>query len=295
MKRVFITGGTGFFGKSILSSGLFDDMELTLLSRDPEKFRRSFPVADSVHFVRGDIRDFVFPETHFDWIIHGAAEAKPDIPDDQVRSTILDGTKRVLSFARVCNAERLLFISSGAVYGVQDPMLYGIPETHPLSPVTEYGRSKAEAESLCLASGTGTVIARCFAFIGKYLPREHTHFAAGCFLHDVLSDQPVTIRGDGRDYRSYMDAQDLVSALKTLLEKGLPGEICNVGSCHAVSILELAQTILRISGKDLPVRILTTPREGPPPRYVPDTKKLSEKFTPAITLEESIRRILEGK
>lgn len=106
-----------------------------------------------------------------------------------MRSIIVDGTKRVLDFCRSRKVPRLLLTSSGAVYGPQEPECERMAETHPCRPVTAYGQGKLEAERLCLDSGVETVIARCFAFVGPYLPLG-IHFAAGNFLRDALENPP---------------------------------------------------------------------------------------------------------
>ena len=295
-RRVFLTGGTGFFGKSILDmvkKGALPAMELLVLSRDPEKFLKEneeFSGLPGVRFVKGDVRDFSFPAGHFDCILHAAAPALTGLPPGVSRSIILEGTARVLDFARICGAEKLLFVSSGAVYGRFPSGCLRIPETAPCAPVTEYGIAKLEAEKMCLDSPLSTVIARCFAFAGPRLNLD-IHFAFGNFLRDALAGREIEIRGDGTPYRSYLYADDLVEWLFTLLVRGTPGMICNVGSPEEIRISELAR---RIAGAFTPapeVRILGRPLPGAPPeRYVPDVTLAERKLglKPRIGLAEAI-------
>ena len=142
-----------------------------------------------------------------------------------MRSIILEGTKRALEYSAFCGAGRFLFISSGAVYGVQPSEVEHLTEEFPCQPVTEYGKAKLEAEKLCAQSGQNVVIARCFSFIGRYLPRD-LHYAAGNFLGACEQNRPILIRGDGRTVRSYMEADDLVESLFTL-----GGSHFDSGSC----------------------------------------------------------------
>ena len=245
-KRIFVTGGTGFFGKSLLDlmkKGFGAESCLTILSRDGDGFLKKYPeYADlkNVTYVQGDVRDFSFPAGRFDIISHGAASAVTTLPPGEMRSVILEGTKRVLQFARNCQAEKLLFVSSGAVYGPQPPWCENIREDFPCSPVTEYGIAKLEAEKMCLSSGIDTVIARCFAFIGPRLNLD-IHFAAGNFLRDCLKGEKIIIKGDGTAFRSYLYADDLVEWLFTIIARGRSGGVYNVGSPEAVSIRELAE------------------------------------------------------
>lgn len=296
-KRIFLTGGTGFFGKSILhrlKSGWLPTTEFTVLSRDPERFLSSCPeFADTarVHFLRGDVRDFRFPERSYDYVIHAATPAVTDLPPGETRSVILEGTARVLEFAQNREVKKLLFTSSGAVYGIQPPDIVQVPETHPCKPVTEYGIAKLEAESLCQKSGIPATIARCFAFTGPYLNRN-IHFAIGNFIRDALSGKPILIKGDGTPLRSYLYANDLVEWLFFLLGTSTPDEIYNVGSPDAVSIAELAHLVKAALNSDSSIIVCHKADSGTPPaRYVPSVdraQRLGLKIK--VPLREAIRR-----
>lgn len=297
-KRIFLTGGTGFFGKSILDClkrGFLPETEFVVLSRDPERFLRDFPeyrTLSHVRYVSGDVRDFVFPAERFDFVIHAATPAVTDLPPGEMRSIILEGTARVLAFARHCGAERLLFTSSGAVYGPQPEDCTNIPETLPCRPESEYGIAKLEAEKLCIASGIPTLIARCFAFIGPRLNRN-IHFAAGNFIQNGLDGVKITIKGDGTPYRSYLYADDLVDWLFALLERGTPGEAVNIGSPDGITIADLARETASHFDPPPEIEILGKPHPGQKTiRYVPDTalamKKLGVRVT--IPLAEAIEK-----
>lgn len=293
---VFLTGGTGFFGKSILSMlkrGFGRGLSFTILSRDPEAFlvrNPEFRGLGQVEFIAGDVRDFPFPDRSFDFVLHAAAPARA-MPPGVERDIILTGTRRVLDFAKWCHAGRLLFVSSGAVYGPQPPELEQIPEDFPCHPVTEYGIAKFEAERMCLESGIETVIARCFAFTGPYLKRD-IHFAIGNFIRDCLANHDIEIKGDGTPYRSYLYADDLVEWLFRTLFEGRAGHAYNIGSDRAVSIRELAETVRDVlhSRSEIVVRGIPVPGK-PAVRYVPDVSKITDELEVKrrFELEEAIR------
>ena len=298
-KKIFLTGGTGFFGKSILAAlknGILPHTEFVILSRAPEKFAKQYPELtglSNVRFHTGDVRNFVFPEEPFDMIFHAATPAVTTLPPGEMRSIILDGTRRVLNFAQKCGAEKLLLTSSGAVYGPQPPDVENIPEDHPCKPVTEYGIAKLEAEKMCVQSGIYTLIARCFAFCGPYLPLD-IHFAIGNFIRDGLLGKPIAIQGDGRPYRSYMAAEDLVHWLFTILAKGEHARPYNVGSPESISIAELARTVAAQFSPAPQVTIALPPGEGAAPRYVPDTTRAQSELelTFQTGLDECIRQVI---
>ncbi len=270
-----------------------------MLSRDPERFFSAFPEfvrLPQVQWVTGDVRDFHFPEA-CEAILHGAAPVDPTLErerPEELRSIILDGTKRVLEFARQSESARMLLVSSGAVYGPQDPECERMPEDYPCRPVTVYGKSKLEAEQLCLDSGIHVAIARCFAFTGLYLPLDG-HLAVGNFLRDALLRRPIEVQGDGRPVRSYLDANDLARWLWILLDHGAAGRVYNVGSEETVSIAELAHICALLCSPALPVRILGRPDAGPAPRYVPDISRIRRELAaiPAVNLGLSLRRVFE--
>jgi dTDP-glucose 4,6-dehydratase len=295
-RKLFITGGTGFFGKSILDvllkagalPGLNDEYSLTILSRNPDVFLKTNPrynTLPAISFIQGDIRDFIFPKGNFDLIIHAATEASATLEREQPQemySVCVDGTRRMLDFARQCGCHRFLLTSSGGVYGPQPTDLLNISETFPCSPVTAYGKGKLAAEQESMEWGTrhgvDVLIARCFAFVGPHLPLN-THFAIGNFIRDCLNNSPIIINGDGTPLRSYLYADDLVNWLFTILLHGRHARPYNVGSEHAISILELAQMVRSCAGATSDIVIGQEPTPGmKPTRYVPCAQRAFEEL-----------------
>ena len=125
-KRIFITGGTGFFGKSMLDYRIrypewdWAQAEWVILSRSPERFVAEHPKLAKqagVSFVSGDVRDFAFPQAPFDAIIHAATSAVTTLSDAEMTSVIVEGARHVVDFAKFAGCKTILFTSSGAVYG----------------------------------------------------------------------------------------------------------------------------------------------------------------------------------
>jgi len=256
-QSIFMTGGTGFVGKWLLAT-LLDanerldlDCRITVLSRDPGVFLRSWPsLAGRLNWVEGDVRNFPIDKQHFDVIVHAATDVVSQGSPLDVFSTCLDGTRRVLELARQCEASRLLLVSSGAIYGPLPVGMTHVPETHlggpdPLLPSSAYGEGKRVSEWLCSNASTEGLevkIARVFALVGPHLPLDK-HFAIGNFLRSAMAGEQIVIQGDGTAYRSYLYTADMAAWLWAVLIKGQTGRAYNVGAEGSISIYELAERI----------------------------------------------------
>jgi nucleoside-diphosphate-sugar epimerase len=154
------------------------------------------------------------------------------------------------------------------------------------------------AELLCTIYskkyGINISIARCFAFVGPYLPID-MHYAIGNFIRDGLEGGPITVKGDGMPYRSYLYAADLIIWLWTIFLKGVSCRPYNVGSEDEITIAELANTVAHCFPTNIEVRIAEIPKvDKDPERYVPSTKRAREEcgVRQIIGLKEGIRRTL---
>ena len=312
-EHIFITGGTGFFGCWLLESFLFAndklklDAKITVLTRDKEAFEKKAPhiaMHAAVALHTGDMTDFVFPTGGFSHIIHAASEVKDKtvIDDDQVAQIILNGTRRVLDFALQSKTSNFLLTSSGAVYGSGVANLNNIPEdyllTQPDAPVLRdgYGNGKFLAENLCIEYANkfdvSVKIARCFAFIGPYLPLDK-NFAVGNFILNGLKREAIHIKSDGTACRSYLYGADLVIWLWTILFRGQSCRPYNVGSDQAISIGELANIIANSFTPKLPIVIDKKPEYGKTAeKYIPSVQRIKQELGLGqhIDLLESIAR-----
>jgi len=259
--RVFLTGGTGFFGTWLTESFAHANERLGLgaalviLSRDPDAAISRVPrlaQLPGVSFHRGDVRQFALPEGGFTHVINAAAESSQQGHVGNHRhmfDTIVDGTRRTLELARHAGARNYLLVSSGAVYGSQPPELSHVPEDFAGAPPlgvasSGYGEGKRAAEVLsAIEAERGALsvrVARCFAFVGPHLPLD-IHFAIGNFIRDAMRGGPIRIRGDGTAVRSYLYTADLAAWLWTLALGERAAGAYNVGSENALTILETAQ------------------------------------------------------
>jgi dTDP-glucose 4,6-dehydratase len=306
-KRIFLTGGTGFFGTWLLESFLWANRELGLgaeivvLTRDPAAFHARAPrlCADpALTPWVGNQVDFTFPDGPFEAVVHAAVEY--GAPLETFERNLL-GMKRVLDFTRVSGARRFLLTSSGAVYGPQPVGLEALPEDHPGSPDladprSAYGLAKRASEHLghlhAQAHGFSFTVARGFAFLGPHLPLNQGS-AIGNFIGDALAGGPILINGDGTPLRSYLYAADLAVWLWTILLRGGPGRVYNVGGDRAHSIADAAARVREVLASGAEVRIAQRPEPGrAPSRYLPEVSRARAELGLEvwIPLDEAIRR-----
>jgi nucleoside-diphosphate-sugar epimerase len=303
--RLFVTGGTGFVGSWLLETFLWAcerlalDAEMAVLCRNYAPFLHKAPhlaTHPRLRFVEDDVRTFEFPEGEFSHIVHAAADSTLKLTPENselIRGTIVRGTERALEFADQCDAAKFLFVSSGAVYGAQPPGVLRLEENHSCKPDTDYAKGKRDAEAMCKqARSLEAKIARCFAFVGPYLPLD-AHFAAGNFVGDVLRGGPINVTGGGMARRSYLYAADLAIWLWTILFKGVAGRAYNVGSENDLSIHDLALVAAQTADPHIEVRLTQNAQLGKAAhRYVPSTvrARLELGLEDAFSIEEALTR-----
>lgn len=304
--RIYITGGTGFFGCWLLESFCHANSKLSLgaeavvLTRNARAFLEKMPhlaARKDLKWVEGDVRTFAFPQGAFSHVIHAGTTSSAPVAPLEMWDTIVNGTRRVLEFTAQSGAKKLLFTSSGAVYGRQPEGMKAIPEDYsgapnPNDPNAAYGEGKRAAELLCAlfngVHGIETKIARCFAFAGPHLPLD-AHFAVGNFIRDAMAGGPVVVK-NGAPYRSYLYAADLAIWLWTILFKGEPARPYNVGSDAAMSISALAGTVAQLFGVELEEKTKHPQSTGG--SYVPCIRRAQKELelNVHIAIEEAIQR-----
>lgn len=319
-QHIFITGGTGFLGGWLVESLAYAREALQLETKitvlvQPGSNPFHYGLLPGVRLVEGDINCLTWSDLNdrlrtlgvtadFDAVVHGAVLVsdgdKPASPLS-VWESVVTGSRNVLDVARSSGSERVLLLSSGAVYGSTASGARKLAEnclTGPdaLDPDMAYAEGKRAMESLAgiylREYGLNTVLARCFSFIGPRLPID-SHLAAAQFTRDALAGGPIRVRGDGTPVRGYLYAADMAAWLWTILAKGRPGVAYNVGSESECSIMELATQIGRSA--DVPVEIVgSASRIGIGDYYVPDTSlaRGDLELVERVPLDEAIERTL---
>lgn len=289
MSHLLILGGSGFFGKSILKAyrlGILDQFDidkLSIVARNATNLRLSHPflLDSSINLINSDISTCKdMPRA--DIVIHAAAStnaSKYDVMPDMERDNIVLGVENFCKIARkLYRDSQILYVSSGAVYGSYPSTIEFISEEYTTGinlegPKKVYSFSKRYGEKKIIElgrDGLNVSIARCFAFLGEYLPLDQ-HFAIGNFISDGLNGRSIEVKATSSVYRSYMHESDLVIWLmKIALAANHHSPIYNVGSDEAISIQDLGLKISQYFGVQAIIPPLISENIN---RYVPSIKK----------------------
>jgi nucleoside-diphosphate-sugar epimerase len=292
-RHVFITGGTGLLGKSLLdyiseSATIHgDNFRVTVMSRSPDDFLCKWPKYRNSRWLnvkQGDLKTFPPPDRSVTDFVHAAGETHSGMDKMLWTEQIIGGTASALDWAESAGARRFLLTSSGAVYGPQPPTIDRLIETYNGAPAptdisSVYGQAKRVAEQLCTIFGASrslqTVIARCFSIACPYIPLEGP-YAIGNFIRDALTKDVIRVRGDGTSIRTYLFGRDVAHWLTTLLVSGSNGEAYNVGSDQAINMASLAGLVASVVSPGKPVVIENAIGDTDASRsiYVPDIAKV---------------------
>ncbi len=284
-KNVLITGGAGFIGSHLTEEYLSNNAGRVIVYDDfsTGNLENLNHIKDErLKIVRGSILDPVklneiIEREKIEIIDHLAAELEvySGIKDSErdARINIL-GTLNVLNAALKNNVKRVLFASSGAVYG--EAKYLPIDEGHPLEPHWPYGVSKLSAERYVIQYhrlfGLETT---AFRYGIVYGPREWFGRVLTMFIKRIfLENRPPVVFGDGLQTRDFVYVGDVVKAHILAIEKNeAVGQVFNIGSGAGISIKELAETLIDMSGKGLEI-IYDNPDEGCASRYQPERIRL---------------------
>ena len=302
MPTSLVTGGTGFLGSHLceylLAQGhrviAVDNLVVSTL-KNIEQIR-----TDDFVFINHDMTDHLEVAEPVDFIFHLAALASPI---DYMRMPLhslkvgSQGTHNALGLAKYKRA-RFLLASTSEVYG--DPLVHPQPESYwgnvnPIGPRGVYDEAKRYAEALTMAyhrqQGVDTAIVRIFNTYGPRM-RPYDGRAVQTFVRQALASQPLTVFGDGSQTRSFCYVDDLMRGLFLLATSGehLP---VNLGNPSEFTILDLAETVLRLTGSSSEIVYEALPEDDPQQRQ-PDITRARQvlAWQPEIELEEGLRRTL---
>jgi len=303
MPTAVVTGGAGFLGSHLCDRLVADGYRVICVDnletgslQNVEHLR-----GDQFSFVNHDVTSHLEIDEPVDTIFHLASPASPI---DYLRLPLQTlkvgsyGTHRALGLAKFKRA-RFLLASTSEVYG--DPSIHPQPETYwgnvnPIGPRGVYDEAKRYAEALTMAyhrqQGVDTCIVRIFNTYGTRM-RPNDGRAIPTFVRQALADEPLTVFGDGSQTRSFCYVDDLIRGLVLLAQSGehLP---VNIGNPHELSLLELAETVIRVADSKSEIVFEALPVDDPQVRQ-PDITRARQLlgWEPQVSLEDGLRRILQ--
>jgi nucleoside-diphosphate-sugar epimerase len=304
--RVLVAGGAGFIGshvcKALLDHGhsvLCIDNLLTG-SRTNVEGLLGDPRFD---FMEADIVEPLQPAPEVGLVLHLASPASPVHYKTYAIETMLansQGTQRLLETARE-SAARFVFASTSEVYG--DPLEHPQRESYwgnvnPIGPRACYDESKRFGEAFTFEYrrryAVNASVVRIFNTYGPQMSIADGRVVPA-FIGAALSGQPLPVFGDGRQTRSFCYVSDLVDGmLRLAMDASADGEVFNMGNPNEITMLELAETVSRLTGQAASTTLLERGQDDPG-RRKPDISRMRERYgwEPEVSLEDGMRRTID--
>jgi UDP-glucose 4-epimerase len=298
--RILITGGAGFIGRH-MSEYFQDRAEVRVLDNLRCGFKRNLSGL-KCQLIVGSIldRDVVREAMReVDFVFHLAAMVS--VPGsmqnpNEYAEINTRGTAIVLEEAARAEVKRLVFGSSAAIYG-DSPRIPRV-EGMPAEPQSPYAKSKYEGEQHCRSftdqGRLATVCLRYFNVFGPYQdPRSEYAAAVPAFIEKAITNEPITIFGDGRQTRDFIYVSDVVAANAFLALKSQATGVFNVGCGRQITITDLALTIRKIANSASPIEYRAE-RPGDVKHSVASVDKIKASgFQPVCDLAEGLRVTIE--
>lgn len=302
MVTVLITGGAGFIGSSLAERLLsLGNYRVVLVDNLLTGLANNIPVHPHCTFIKCDVNDYddlapVMTTWRFDVVFHYAAVVgvQRTLANPVMVLRDIDGIKNILQLCKNTGVKRVFYSSSSEVYG--EPVVLPQHEyTTPLNSRLPYAIVKNVGESYCRSYqqefGLDYTI---FRFFNTYGPRQSPDFVMAKFLRAALNNDDIPVYGDGQQSRTFCFIEDNIDAsLGALLDEQYKNDVYNIGSDQVITILQLAETIIRLTGSSS--RLVHRPplKEGDMPKRQPDIGKMRELLgRDLLPYEDGIRRIL---
>lgn len=305
MARILITGGAGFVGSSLAERLLKNPAyHVVLVDNLLTGDVRKVPLNPRCQFIQCDVNRLaditaVMSAQSFDYVFHYAAVVGVirTIENPLMVLNDLEGIKHILSLCRDTGVKRFFYSSSSEVYG--EPVeLPQHEETTPLNSRLPYAVVKNVGESFCRsynkAYGLDYTV---FRFFNTYGPKQSTDFVISKFIKSAQQNLPITIYGSGQQSRTFCYIDDNTECTVRILEDRLVvNEVINIGSDIDVTILQLAELIIRMTGSNSKIEFLPPLSEGDMTRRQPDSTKMKQILNKElISLEDGMKRILAAQ
>jgi dTDP-glucose 4,6-dehydratase len=307
--RLLITGGCGFIGSNLVRYLLHNRADVEIVNLDCLTYAGNLESLDDLEgnprhrFVRGDVcnRELVedlLERNRIEGVMHLAAESHVDRsisgPEVFCRTNVI-GTTTLLEAARRAGVRRFVQVSTDEVYGSLGPT-GRFTEATPVCPSSPYSASKASGDLLALAYhhtfGLDVVVSRCS---NNYGPYQFPEKLIPLMILNAIENRSLPVYGDGQNVREWLHVEDHCAALVLLLERGVAGQVYNVGSTEECTNVVVVRRILEVLGKPESLIRYVQDRPGHDRRYALDSSKLREQlgWQPRHDFESGLARTIE--
>jgi len=309
MKNILLTGGAGFIGSNFINYILDEHSDYNVINLDKLTYAGNLENLvtsegkKNYRFVKGDITNVelvnsLFQKYDINYVINFAAESHVDrsILDSEIffRSNVL-GTNVLLEAARKFSTEKFVQISTDEVYGsLGEEGLF--TEDTPIHPNSPYSASKASADMMAMAFyhtyGVPVVITRCS---NNYGPFQFPEKLIPLMIINSLNGKKLPVYGDGMNIRDWIYVIDHNKAIERVFEKGMRGEVYNIGASTEMPNIEIIKLILNTLGKSEEMIDFVKDRPGHDRRYAIDSSKIKNElgWEPLFSFEEAISKTIE--
>lgn len=304
MSKILITGGAGNIGSALVEKLITDPDNYVVIVDDLSTgFLSKLPKSNNGRweFIKADVNDLkevspIMLSHRFDHVFHFAAVVgvlrTQENPVKVLRD--IDGIRNILDLAKNTSVKRVFFSSSSEVYG-EPVVLPQHEETTPLNSRVPYAVVKNVGESFCKSyKQEFNLNYTIFRFFNTYGPNQSTDFVVARFLALALKGQDITIYGDGSQTRTFTYVDDTVdTCIECLYNNKVVNDVINIGNDQLCTVLELARTIIKLTGSSSGIVHLPPLKEGDMTRRQPDNSRMREILgRPLITLEDGIRNMI---
>ncbi|MBI4599177.1 dTDP-glucose 4,6-dehydratase [Candidatus Uhrbacteria bacterium] len=306
--RILVTGGAGFMGSNFIRHMLARHADLQLVNFDKLTYAGNLENLRDVEddsryvFVRGDLADeaaveALFGAHAFDAVVNYAAETHVDrsiLDPKAFLFTDVIGTYHLLEAVKKHGVGRMVQVSTDEVFGSVEDGTFN--EMSPFEPNSPYSASKAGGDHLCRAYahtyGTPVIVTHSCNFYGPY---QYPEKVIPLFITNLLEGKNVPVYGDGQQVREWIFTEDHCRAIEAVLEKGIPGEVYNIGTEERRPNLELTRLLLGLCGRDASFIEHVKDRPGHDRRYAVDASKIRRElgWAPEVSLEDGLAKTVE--
>ena len=306
LEKILVTGAAGNIGSSLCKALLKKQKYfVTGVDNLSTGSRSKLPSDDeNFKFIKADVNNYdeissIFYSNRFDYVFHFAAVVGVKRTLENPLSVLkdIDGIKYILQLSKNCGIKRVFFSSSSEVYG--EPV--SIPqheETTPLNSRLPYAIVKNLGESYFKSYYQEHELPyTIFRFFNTYGPNQSKDFVIAKFVNAALKGKDITIYGDGSQTRTFCYIDDNVDTMINCLEKDLfVNDVINIGNDVEVSILELANLIIKITNSSSKIKLLPPLKEGDMTRRHPDISKMRCVLERQLTsVEDGIKKLIVSK